>query len=157
MKKLLSVLLVMSTLFLTLNFQICFAKCDNYSSQNYEDNQKDVEIQKLKELLKEAENRNEKFENEKLKSKNNKPSFWSKIKSNFSFFFSSYIASSLATATFASLLFGIYCVYTAGHSCYNDKDCKIWGSKKGHNFLSQFKKIDLTNLLKGMPRICIFL
>lgn len=148
MKKLLSVLLIVSTLFLSLGFQVCFASRneDHYyeeyynkysSSQDFELNQKKAEIKKLKKLLKKAEDRNEQLEKER-KKEYNKSSLWNKIKNNFSFFFSSYagIAISVASIMAAGLI--SYGAVVAGCECHADKKCKVL-SLDDNSFLSYFK------------------
>ena len=154
MKKLLSVLLIVSTLFLSLGVQAGFANWDNWddcdrysSSQDYEMYKLNAEIENLKKKLEKSEARKKQLKKEiETKEEKNSPSLWSKIKSKFSFLFSSYVGIGAAAVSFGALVLGISYTSMAGYECSQDDKCHfLGGSAKGHNFFNQFKKVNFSN------------
>lgn len=175
MKKLLSILLIVSTLFLSIGIQACFAKCIDTNSQSYEEYQKDLEIKELKRRLKDIEVRNEKFEQEKQQKEkdikiqeleqllkkvssrneklineikdNNEPSIWSKIKNVFSSLFTVFAGTGLVIIPLGAVLTAAYYPGKALTLCIEDEKCHFTNPEEGHSYSSKFKEVKLKDAL----------
>ena len=157
MKKLLSILLVISTLFLSIGLQTCFAskQSDYRYYDDFSDSQCYAENKKLKKRLKEAKIREAELEREIERKESKNKSTWAKIKSNLSFFFSSMVGKSLAVLSFVGVGLGAYSTLAAGYNCIVDPDCKFVNAENGNSFFSKFKEVNFKDAFDRLYKIAL--